>query len=57
MDLLGPWPQDRTSKFIGKNLDLLNPLPYLNCGGGGGGGVFIPHKNMDKNFDEFLKMH
>ena len=25
MDLLGPWPQDRTSKFIGKNLGLLNP--------------------------------
>ena len=25
MDLLGPWPQDRTSKFISKNLGLFNP--------------------------------
>ena len=56
MDFLGPWSQDRTSKFIGKNLGLFNPLPYLNCGGGGGG-VFIPPKNMGENFDKSLKMY
>ena len=54
MDLLGPRPQDRIYKFIGKNLGPFNPNQTVRVEGGGAGGL-SPQKKWANFFIFFVK--